>query len=81
MLCQECKERLYPEDPSKSFGGFRPLCYSCPDFDYQKEVLEKPIEGYVPEEGTIVPKMGTTRIINITQRIHLDKSKKKRDRL
>ncbi len=35
----------------------------------------------VPEMGTEIPKMGTTKVINITQHIHLDKSKKRRDRL
>ena len=77
MNCCGCKERLYPEDPSKPFHGFRPLCHGCPDFDYQKEVLEKD----VPEMGTIIPKLGTappTRIFNITQHIHIDKSKKKK---
>lgn len=88
--CSRCKPALYPQDPSVFFGGLRPLCYSCPDFDYQKEVLEKPLERDVPKMGIPRP---SARVDSITQlrgqvlylhnklNEHLDKSKKRRDRL
>jgi len=46
MNCAECKERMWPENPAKPFYrglgiSKPPLCHSCPNFDYEKEVLRR----------------------------------------
>jgi len=47
MNCQECKDRMYPENPSQPFllnGKYlRPICESCPYYSPEKqepEILE-----------------------------------------
>ena len=50
MNCQQCKQRMYPEDPTKPvlFGDLilRPICETCskPEEERNKEDLEKRVE-------------------------------------
>ena len=74
MTCQECRRRIFPENPTLSFcirgKWLRPLCDDCPE----REDLRVQIEVIRPE-----PQIKKGEFIHLSNKVnsHLDAHKKR----
>ncbi len=87
MSCKECKERLYPDDPSVPIGRYHhSACdYFCDKPLYYRELEEthEPIESPQPTNREILEKLHRGEVLKneLQNRLnkHIDASKKKKE--
>ena len=79
MICDDCRESLYPEDPTQPFFAgvgryLKPLCYGCPSYEIKE--TEAPEPEWIPRQwNTITQLRGMMTHIQGKLNKHIDTKK------